>query len=55
MTSESSQIAMAKSQNKHNRLQGTSGPLHEALPDLIENGDISATQDIKVRGKRLVE
>ncbi len=29
---------MTKSQNKHNRLTGTALPLHEALPDLIENG-----------------
>ena len=55
MTEESSQTAMAKSQNKHNRLSGTSGPLHEALPDLIEGGEITATQDVKIRGKRLVE
>lgn len=55
MTAESSQPAMTKSQNKHNRIHGTSAPLHEALPDLIENGEISPTQDIKVRGKRLAE
>lgn len=55
MTEESSQTAMTKSQNKHNRLHGTSAPLHEALPDLIENGEINPTQDIKVRGKRLTD
>lgn len=55
MTAESSQPAMTKSQNKHNRIHGTSAPLHEDLPDLIENGEISPTQDIKVRGKRLAE
>jgi hypothetical protein len=54
MTEDSSQTAMAKSQNKHNRLSGTAGPLHEALPDLIESEEISETQDPKVRGKRLV-
>lgn len=46
---------MSKSQNKHNRIHGKSEPLHEDLPNLIENGDISATQDIKERAKRLVE
>jgi len=46
---------MAKSQNKHNRIQGTSGPLHEALPELIETGEVSVSQDPKIRGKRLVE
>lgn len=55
MTEESSITAMTKSQNKHNRLHGTSAPLHEALPDLIENGEISPTQDIKLRGKRLCD
>jgi elongation factor 2 len=55
MTSESSQSAMTKSQNKHNRLTGTAFPLHELLPDLIENGEIDASQDPKIRGKRLVE
>lgn len=55
MTADSSQTAMAKSQNKHNRLHGTGGPLHEELPELIENNEISATQDIKQRSKRLVE
>ena len=55
MTEESSQIAMTKSQNKHNRLQGTSAPLHEELPNLIESGEISPTQDIKLRGKRLCD
>ena len=55
MTADSSQTAMAKSQNKHNRIQGTSGPLHEALADLIENDEISASQDPKSRAKRLVE
>ncbi len=54
MTSESSQVAMAKSQNKHNRIHGTSAPLHEALPDLIESDEISPTQDPKIRAKRLV-
>lgn len=55
MTEASSQTAMAKSQNKHNRIYGTALPLHEALPDLIENGEITPTQDIKVRGKRLTD
>jgi hypothetical protein len=38
MTSESSQQAMAKSQNKHNRITGSAFPLHEDLPQLIEDG-----------------
>lgn len=46
---------MSKSQNKHNRIHGTSEPLHEDLPELIENGDISPNQDAKERAKRLVD
>jgi hypothetical protein len=37
-TEKSGQQAMSKSQNKHNRLHGTSEPLHEKIPELIENG-----------------
>jgi hypothetical protein len=55
MTEESSQQAMTKSQNKHNRITGTSAPLHPDLPQLIEDDEISASQDPKARGKRLVD
>jgi elongation factor 2 len=55
MTAQYDGPAMAKSQNKHNRIHGTAGPLHEDLPDLIENGDISPSMDIKARGKRLAD
>ena len=55
MTAESAEPAMTKSQNKHNRIYGTSAPLHEDLPELIESDEISPTQDIKIRGKRLSE
>ena len=55
ITESSSQDAMAKSQNKHNRITGNSEPLHEKLPDLIENNEIGPTQDPKIRAKRLVD
>ena len=55
MTESSSQDAMTKSQNKHNRIHANSEPLHEDLPNLIENGDIGPTQDPKERAKRLIE
>ena len=55
MTTESSQMAMCKSQNKHNRIHAISSPLHEDLPNLIESGEIYESQDVKVRGKRLNE
>jgi translation elongation factor EF-G len=46
---------MTKSQNKHNRIHGSAAPLHEDLPLLIESGEITPTQDIKIRGKRLAD
>jgi elongation factor 2 len=53
MTEDSTQVAMAKSQNKHNRIQGSGAPLAEGLVDQIEAGDVYATQDVKARGKIL--
>ena len=55
MTEDSSQQAMAKSQNKHNRVYGTAGPLHEDLPGVIDNNEIGPTDDPKIRSKRLVD
>jgi elongation factor 2 len=55
MTEVSSQTAMTKSQNKHNRIHGTAGPLGNELSELIENGTITPSQDIKARGKILTD
>jgi elongation factor 2 len=55
MTEVSSQTAMTKSQNKHNRIHGTAGPLGNELSELIENGTVTPSQDIKARGKILTE
>ena len=55
MTEASGEDAMAKSQNKHNRIYGNSEPLHEDLPDLIESGEIGPALDPKARAKRLVD
>jgi len=55
MTEVADQMAMTKSQNKHNRIHANGGPLHQDLAELIEKDEISATQDIKARGKRLAE
>jgi elongation factor 2 len=53
MTEEVVEPAMTKSQNKHNRIHATGGPLQDELTHLIENGDITPTQDVKIRGKIL--
>ena len=55
LTEASPGSAMSKSQNKHNKIHGTSEPLHEDLPGLIESAEISPSQDLKERAKRLVE
>ena len=55
ITYESTKEALAKSKNKHNRLFGTSEPLSEELCALIEKGEISSTDDVKTRGKRLID
>jgi len=46
---------MAKSANKHNRLYCKAEPLPEGLPEEIEKGTIAPKDDIKERGKKLVE
>ncbi len=50
ITARSSQPAMTKSPNKHNRLHGTAEPLHKELIELIENNEVNETQDPKIRG-----
>jgi len=44
---------MGKSPNKHNRIYAKALPLHEKLPDAIENGDVSFKDDLKARAKVL--
>jgi len=53
--SEMSQVCLAKSANKHNRLYCTAQPLAEGIPELIEKGDMGPKDDAKLRGKRLHE
>jgi len=53
--SEKSQVVLAKSANKHNRLYCTAQPLEENLPELIEKGEMGPKDDTKLRAKRLHE
>lgn len=55
VSDKSSQDCMSKSPNKHNRLYCVAEPLHEELANLIEKGELGPKDDIKARGKRLVE
>jgi elongation factor 2 len=53
--SETSQVCLAKSANKHNRLYCTAQPLTEGLPDIIEKGELGPKDDPKSRAKKLHE
>ena len=49
----SSQVCMAKSPNKHNRLYVTAEPLAEGLPEEIEDGNITPRTEPKARARTL--
>jgi len=55
VSDKSSIICLAKSPNKHNRLYMTSEPMPENLPEAIDNQEIFAKQETKLRGKILQE
>jgi len=46
---------LAKSANKHNRLWGSAEPLGQGVTNAIEEGYISANDNIKERAKKLCE
>lgn len=50
-----SQNCLAKSANKHNRLYVSAAPLDNGLVEKIDNGQIGASDDPQVRGKKLVQ
>mmetsp|Transcript_34805 Transcript_34805/g.25141 ORF Transcript_34805/g.25141 Transcript_34805/m.25141 type:complete len:841 (+) Transcript_34805:46-2568(+) len=52
---ETDQECMSKSPNKHNRLYFKALPLGEDLTNLIDAGDITPRDDIKIRGRRLAD
>jgi len=53
VTGESSQVCLAKSPNKHNRIYITAEPMSELLCQDVEAQRIFPTQDFKKRGKIL--
>ena len=55
VTSKSSQVCMAKSPNKHNRLFVIAEPLDEKLVEEIDNGSIKANDDMKVTSRLLID
>jgi len=55
ITSESNQICLSKSPNKHNRLYVTSKPLPDGLVAEIDEGKVTARDDPKLRGRHLAD
>jgi len=62
VTAESTRVCMAKSPNKHNRIYMTAEPLGYGIDDAqtplaeaIENGDITAAMDAKLKTRALVD
>ncbi|KAI0055453.1 eukaryotic translation elongation factor 2 [Artomyces pyxidatus] len=52
---ESSIPALSKSQNKHNRIYAKATPVDEELSLAIENGKVSARDDVKARARMLAD
>ena len=55
VTAKSSQICMAKSPNKHNRLYVIAEPLEEDLVKEMENGNIAPSEDPKKISRTLID
>ena len=55
VTQVSSQICMAKSPNKHNRLYVLAEPLKEELVQDIESGKVKASDDLKITSRTLID
>lgn len=55
VSEESVITCLAKSPNKHNRIFMRSAPMPDGLPEAIDKGDITPRQDLKERGRYLVE
>eukprot|EP01025_Chloroclados_australasicus_P019555 TRINITY_DN2067_c0_g1_i6.p1 TRINITY_DN2067_c0_g1~~TRINITY_DN2067_c0_g1_i6.p1 ORF type:complete len:843 (-),score=96.27 TRINITY_DN2067_c0_g1_i6:852-3380(-) len=55
VTKTSDHVVMAKSTNKHNRIFIQGKPLDDQLTIAIEEGNISPSDDVKERGKKLVD
>ncbi|TEB38786.1 P-loop containing nucleoside triphosphate hydrolase protein [Coprinellus micaceus] len=52
---ESSIVALSKSQNKHNRIFAKALPIEEELTKAIENGVVSSRDDFKIRARLLAD
>lgn len=55
VTEESNIMCLSKSPNKHNRLFMRACPMPDGLAEDIDNGEVSAKQDFKIRGRYLAD
>jgi len=55
VSAESDQMCLSKSPNKHNRLFMKALPLIDGLAEDIDKGDVSSTQDAKIRARLLAD
>ncbi|KAK7116844.1 eukaryotic translation elongation factor 2-like [Littorina saxatilis] len=55
VSEESSICCLSKSPNKHNRIFMKAAPLPDGLAEAIDKGDITPRQDLKERGRYLVD
>jgi len=55
VTTESSEVCLSKSPNKHNRLFVSARPLEEKLPEAIDNLEVSPKDEPKARARKLAE
>merc|ERR1711962_689281 len=55
VSEESNIMCLSKSPNKHNRLFMKAVPMPDGLPEDIDNGEVTAKQDFKIRGRYLAD
>merc|ERR1712048_1447699 len=55
VSEESNIMCLSKSPNKHNRLFMKAVPMPDGLPEDIDNGEVTAEQDFKIRGRYLAD
>jgi len=55
VTEESNIMCLSKSPNKHNRLFMRACPMPDGLAEDIDDGEVSAKQDFKIRGRYLAD
>jgi len=55
VTEESSQVCLAKSPNKHNRLYVTAQPIGDDLSNAVDADTVSAREDPKIRARKMAD